>query len=122
MARRPVACRGRVRRPPPDCGDAEPNRGAAGRHRALRAGAAPSAYLRGRRHLHSPCGGRLTMRTSSSRDVIIGIDAGTSLIKTVAFTRDGQQLGDVSLPNSYSTAAGGHVEQDMSRTWNDTAA
>ncbi len=56
------------------------------------------------------------------RDVIIGIDAGTSLIKTVAFTRDGRQLGDVSLPNSYSTSAGGRVEQDMSRTWNDTVA
>jgi erythritol kinase len=47
------------------------------------------------------------------RDVIIGIDAGTSLIKTVAFTRDGRQLGDYSLPNSYSASAGGHVEQDM---------
>jgi erythritol kinase (D-erythritol 1-phosphate-forming) len=57
-----------------------------------------------------------------SRDVIIGIDAGTSLIKTVAFRRDGRQLGDFSLPNSYSTATGGRVEQDMSRTWNDTVA
>ena len=56
------------------------------------------------------------------RDVIIGIDAGTSLIKTVAFTRDGRQLGDYSLPNSYSASAGGHVEQDMLRTWNDTVA
>src|ERR1700758_1061113 len=57
-----------------------------------------------------------------ARDVIIGIDAGTSLIKTVAFTHDGQQLGDFSLPNSYSSSPGGHVEQDMSRTWTDTAA
>jgi erythritol kinase len=56
------------------------------------------------------------------RDVIIGIDAGTSLIKAVAFARDGRQVGDVSLPNSYSVSAGGHVEQDMSRTWNDTVA
>jgi len=54
--------------------------------------------------------------------VIIGIDAGTSLIKTVAFTRDGRQLGECSLPNAYSTLAGGRVEQDMSRTWNDTVA
>jgi erythritol kinase len=54
------------------------------------------------------------------RDVIVGIDAGTSLIKTVAFTRDGRQLGVFSLSNSYSTSAGGRVEQDMSRTWNDT--
>ena len=57
-----------------------------------------------------------------ARDVIIGIDAGTSLIKTVAFTRYGQQLGDFSLPNSYSSSPGDHVEQDMSRTWTDTAA
>jgi erythritol kinase len=56
------------------------------------------------------------------RDVIIGIDAGTSLIKTVAFTRDGRQLGDFSLPNSYSASPGDHVEQDMSRTWSDTVA
>ena len=56
------------------------------------------------------------------RDVIVGIDAGTSLIKTVAFTREGRQLGDFSLPNSYSTLAGGRVEQDMTRTWNDTVA
>lgn len=62
------------------------------------------------------------MRTSPDRDVIIGIDAGTSLIKTVAFTRGGRQLGDFSLPNTYSTAAGGHVEQDMARTWTDTVA
>ena len=34
------------------------------------------------------------------RDVIVGIDAGTSLIKTVAFTREGGQLGSFSLPLS----------------------
>ena len=62
------------------------------------------------------------MQTSPQRDVIIGIDAGTSLIKTVAFTRDGRQLGDFSLPNSYTTSPGGRVEQDMSRTWTDTVA
>ncbi len=64
----------------------------------------------------------MTISASPSRDVIVGIDAGTSLIKTVAFTRDGQQLGGCSLPNRYCTAAGGRVEQDMSRTWNDTVA
>lgn len=56
------------------------------------------------------------------RDVIVGIDAGTSLIKAVAFTEDGKQLGHSSLPNSYSTVAGGRVEQDMARTWSDTVA
>jgi erythritol kinase (D-erythritol 1-phosphate-forming) len=56
------------------------------------------------------------------RDVIVGIDAGTSLIKTVAFTREGGQLGGFSLPNVYRTSKGDHVEQDMSRTWDDTTA
>lgn len=55
-----------------------------------------------------------------SRDVIIGIDAGTSVIKTVAFTYDGRQLGEASLPNSCSMSAGDRVEQDMRRTWTDT--
>ncbi|MEN3351783.1 MAG: hypothetical protein V7632_5418 [Bradyrhizobium sp.] len=59
---------------------------------------------------------------AASRDVIIGIDAGTSLIKAVAFTLDGRQLADVSLPNAYTTSSGGHVEQDMARTWSDTVA
>ncbi len=57
-----------------------------------------------------------------SRDVIIGIDAGTSLIKAVAFTASGRQLADVSLPNAYDAAGAGHVEQDMTRTWSDTVA
>jgi erythritol kinase (D-erythritol 1-phosphate-forming) len=59
---------------------------------------------------------------TQDRDLIVGIDAGTSLIKTVAFTRHGTQLGDVSLPNSYRVTAGGRIEQEMSRTWNDTVA
>jgi erythritol kinase len=62
------------------------------------------------------------MPAAHSRDVIVGIDAGTSLIKTVAFTRDGRRLGDFSLPNSYSASADGRVEQDMSRTWHHVVA
>ena len=62
------------------------------------------------------------MPTPQVRDVIVGIDAGTSLIKTVAFTHEGSQLGNFSLPNLYRTSKGDHVEQDMSRTWDDTTA
>jgi erythritol kinase len=62
------------------------------------------------------------MPAPQTRDVIIGIDAGTSLIKTVAFTREGGQLGSFSLPNVYRTSGRNRVEQDMSRTWEDTAA
>jgi erythritol kinase len=62
------------------------------------------------------------MPAPQTRDVIVGIDAGTSLIKTVAFTRKGRQLGSFSLPNVYRTADRDRVEQDMSRTWEDTVA
>ncbi|WP_315827285.1 MULTISPECIES: FGGY-family carbohydrate kinase [unclassified Bradyrhizobium] len=62
------------------------------------------------------------MTSAAIRDVIIGIDAGTSVIKAVAFARDGRQLGDFAIPNSYATLPGGRVEQDMARTWTDTVA
>ena len=62
------------------------------------------------------------MSAPQTRDFIVGIDAGTSLIKTVAFTREGRQLGSFSLPNVYRAADGDRVEQDMSRTWDDTVA
>lgn len=54
--------------------------------------------------------------------VLIGIDAGTSVIKSVAFTTDGRQLAVAAIPNSYSTLVDGGAEQDMARTWADTAA
>jgi erythritol kinase len=54
--------------------------------------------------------------------IIIGIDAGTSVIKSVAFTTEGEQLAVAARPNSYETLANGGVEQDMPRTWADTAA
>jgi erythritol kinase len=59
---------------------------------------------------------------TQGRDLIVGIDAGTSMIKSVAFTRDGRQLGEFALPNGYRVAAGGRVEQEMARTWTDTVA
>ena len=54
--------------------------------------------------------------------VLIGIDAGTSVIKSVAFTTDGQQLAIAAIPNAYVTLPNGGAEQDMARTWADTAA
>ena len=54
--------------------------------------------------------------------IVIGIDAGTSVIKSVAFSIDGTQLAVSALPNSYVSLANGGVEQDMARTWNDTAS
>jgi len=57
-----------------------------------------------------------------TRDVLIGIDAGTSVLKAVAFTIDGKQLDSFAIPNSYETLPNGGVEQDMARTWADCAA
>ena len=57
-----------------------------------------------------------------TRDVLIGIDAGTSVLKAVAFTRDGKQLDSFAIPNSYTTLPNGGVEQDMNRTWADCTA
>ncbi len=56
------------------------------------------------------------------RDVLIGIDAGTSVIKSIAFNFAGRQLGAHAFPNSYATTPGAGAEQDMARTWADTAA
>ncbi|MCA3561182.1 MAG: carbohydrate kinase [Aestuariivirga sp.] len=54
--------------------------------------------------------------------VLIGIDAGTSVIKSVAFTVTGEQIAAAAIPNRYQTFPDGGAEQDMARTWTDTAA
>jgi len=57
-----------------------------------------------------------------SRDILIGIDAGTSVIKSVAFNTAGAQLAVAAVPNAYQRVAGGGAEQDLTRTWTDTVA
>jgi erythritol kinase (D-erythritol 1-phosphate-forming) len=54
-----------------------------------------------------------------TRDLIIAIDAGTSVLKSVAFTLDGTQVAVASRPNSYACFGHGFVEQDMMKTWRD---
>jgi erythritol kinase len=54
--------------------------------------------------------------------VLIGIDAGTSVIKSVAFTARGEQIAAAAIPNRYVTFPDGGAEQDMARTWADAAA
>ena len=49
--------------------------------------------------------------------VLIGIDAGTSVIKSIAFSADGRQLAVAAIPNFYATLSDGGAEQDMGRTW-----
>jgi erythritol kinase (D-erythritol 1-phosphate-forming) len=56
-----------------------------------------------------------------SDGVLIGIDAGTSVIKSVAFTTAGEQIAAAAIPNAYQTFADGGAEQDMARTWRDAA-
>lgn len=56
-----------------------------------------------------------------SEEIIIGIDAGTSVIKSVAFSTRGEQLAVAAIANHYKTLKNGGVEQDMARTWKDAA-
>ena len=56
------------------------------------------------------------------KDVIIGVDAGTSVIKSVAFDLTGKQIAAHARPNSYEITQDTGAEQDMARTWADTAA
>ena len=55
------------------------------------------------------------------KDILIGIDAGTSVIKAVAFNLKGEQLAVSARSNSYVSVESGGVEQEMERTWTDTA-
>ncbi len=55
------------------------------------------------------------------KDLLIGIDAGTSVIKSVAFTLDGEQLAESAIANTYRSTGNAGVEQDMLQTWQVTA-
>ncbi|MBG1232342.1 FGGY-family carbohydrate kinase [Aestuariivirga litoralis] len=58
---------------------------------------------------------------SASGDVIIGVDAGTSVIKAVAFDLEGRQLDAAAIPNRYHTGQGGAVTQSLEQTYLDCA-
>ncbi len=51
------------------------------------------------------------------KDIIIGIDAGTSVIKSIAFSLQGEQISSASVNNEYTLIDGGGAEQDQSLTW-----
>ncbi|MFW6320548.1 MAG: FGGY-family carbohydrate kinase [Halohasta sp.] len=55
-------------------------------------------------------------------DAIIGIDAGTSMIKAVAFSIGGEPLATSRRNNAVLTPQAGWREQDMADTWDATAA
>jgi len=54
-------------------------------------------------------------------DILIGIDAGTSVMKSVAFDLGGRQLAVAAIPNSYEAEGRAGSVQDMARTWADAA-
>ncbi|OBZ96785.1 xylulose kinase [Pararhizobium polonicum] len=58
---------------------------------------------------------------NAGKDILIGIDAGTSVIKAVAFDLSGRQIAAASVPNAYATAADGAAFQPLDRTWADCA-
>jgi erythritol kinase len=58
---------------------------------------------------------------SDSKDLIVGIDAGTSVMKAVAFTLSGRQIASSAVRNSYHTADDGAVTQSLEQTWLDCA-
>jgi erythritol kinase len=57
--------------------------------------------------------------TTLPADLIVAIDAGTSVIKAVAFDLAGRQVALASVPNSYRVAPDGTATQDMARAWTD---
>ncbi|RLM48959.1 FGGY family carbohydrate kinase, partial [Halorubrum sp. Atlit-28R] len=53
--------------------------------------------------------------------VIIGVDAGTTVIKSVAFSLNGEELHKSSVENAVDRPASGWAEQSMVTTWQKTA-
>ena len=58
---------------------------------------------------------------TGSGDLIIGIDAGTSVMKAVAFSLSGRQIASSAVRNSYTTGEDGAVIQSLEQTWLDCA-
>lgn len=56
---------------------------------------------------------------SNNKELIIGIDAGTSVIKAVAFDLKGNQLATAFVVNTYSTGSDGSATQSLHQTWKD---
>ena len=52
-----------------------------------------------------------------NKDVIIGIDAGTSVLKAVAFSIDGKELANTSTPNVFNISDDGKATQSPKETW-----
>ena len=53
--------------------------------------------------------------------ITIGIDAGTSVVKSVAYTSDGTELAVVRRPTKVEHPRPGWAEQDMDEVWQAVA-
>ncbi|TDL79340.1 carbohydrate kinase [Palleronia sediminis] len=58
---------------------------------------------------------------AGSSDLIVGIDAGTSVIKAVAFDLGGRQIASAAVRNVYDTGPDGSATQSLPRTCADCA-
>ncbi|HTU53058.1 MAG TPA: FGGY-family carbohydrate kinase [Acetobacteraceae bacterium] len=56
------------------------------------------------------------------RRVLLALDAGTSMIKAVAFDLEGRAVASRTRANAYAEAPGGVAEQDMAWTWEAASA
>ncbi|TSD87603.1 carbohydrate kinase [Mycobacterium sp. KBS0706] len=56
-----------------------------------------------------------------SRDVLIGLDSGTSVVKAVAFDLEGTPVEHAARPNTTIPVDGAGMEQEFDRTWDDAA-
>tara|TARA_Y100000768_G_C23988063_1_gene690225 strand:+ start:1894 stop:3453 length:1560 start_codon:yes stop_codon:yes gene_type:complete len=54
-----------------------------------------------------------------SKEIIVGLDAGTSLIKFVAFTLEGKVIDAASVPNKVYYRKGNKAEQNLDETWSN---
>ena len=55
------------------------------------------------------------------KDILIGVDAGTSVIKAIAFDLGGRQIAVSATPNRYQTRPDGAAFQSLDETWADCA-
>ncbi|TGG92467.1 carbohydrate kinase [Natronospirillum operosum] len=56
---------------------------------------------------------------AGSQDLLIGIDAGTSVVKAVAFTLKGEQVACCAIQNRYELGADGAATQSLRTTWSE---
>jgi erythritol kinase len=56
-----------------------------------------------------------------TRNVLIGLDSGTSVVKAVAFDLEGTPVEHAARPNTTIPVDGAGMEQEFARTWDDAA-